>query len=308
MLAYSWVDSNLEVYSGAYVMLIPAKVTDATSLVVEQVEGITDPRRVYLCAYGPDGNVGKAVWTSSNSAVATVDGGVVTFHRPGKVTITAQYGDLVATKELVMTTQDLTQCQLVNYDLLSTSAQVYHDGYLLEEGTDYDISMSQQGDTITFTATGRGLFTGQIVREFGADGEPLGHTHTFDHSCDDTCNSCDFTRSVTHQLADTWKKNRTHHYHACTLCGAQEDLQQHILSGADETVCTVCGLLKIPGDFTGDCEVTNEDVIYLLWYTLFPDSYPIDSNADFTGDGEVTNEDVIHLLWYTLFPDSYPLS
>ena len=61
------------------------------------------------------------------------------------------------------------------------------------------------------------------------------------------------------------------------------------------------------GDYTGDGEVTNEDVIHLLWYTVFPEDYPITGKADFTGDGEVTNEDVIHLLWYTVFPEDYPL-
>lgn len=65
---------------------------------------------------------------------------------------------------------------------------------------------------------------------------------------------------------------------------------------------------KIPGDFNGDKGVDNEDVIHLLWHTLFPDEYRLSSNGDFTGDGYVTNEDVIHLLWHTLFPEEYPLT
>lgn len=67
-------------------------------------------------------------------------------------------------------------------------------------------------------------------------------------------------------------------------------------------------LMMILGDFTGDKEVTNEDVIHLLWHTLFPDSYPVAGKADFTGDGEINNEDVIYMLWHTLFPETYPLS
>lgn len=61
------------------------------------------------------------------------------------------------------------------------------------------------------------------------------------------------------------------------------------------------------GDFTKDNVVTNEDVIYLLWHSLFPEHYPVDSQADFFEDGQVTNEDVIYLLWHTLFPENYPL-
>ena len=63
----------------------------------------------------------------------------------------------------------------------------------------------------------------------------------------------------------------------------------------------------VPGDFTGDAEVTNEDVIYLLWHTLFPESYPLETEVDFTGDDQLTNEDVIYLLWHTLFPETFPL-
>ena len=61
------------------------------------------------------------------------------------------------------------------------------------------------------------------------------------------------------------------------------------------------------GDFTGDMKVDNNDVIYLLWHTLFPDSFHVTTTADLNGDGKVTNDDVIALLWHTLFPDRFPL-
>lgn len=61
------------------------------------------------------------------------------------------------------------------------------------------------------------------------------------------------------------------------------------------------------GDLTGDAVVDNEDVAYLLWYTLFPEDYPVSANVDFNGDGIVNNKDVEYLLWYTLFPEDYPI-
>ena len=65
-------------------------------------------------------------------------------------------------------------------------------------------------------------------------------------------------------------------------------------------------LEKLPatiyGDFNDDGELTNSDVIALLWYVLFPDDYSVVGNGDFNGDGAITNADVIDLLWYVLFP------
>lgn len=61
------------------------------------------------------------------------------------------------------------------------------------------------------------------------------------------------------------------------------------------------------GDFNGDMDVNNLDVEYLLWYTLFPDNYPIQFGADFNNDNEANNLDVEYLLWHTLFPETYPI-
>lgn len=61
------------------------------------------------------------------------------------------------------------------------------------------------------------------------------------------------------------------------------------------------------GDVDGDGVVNNEDVAYLLWYTLFPEDYPVSADVDFNGDGIVNNEDVAYLLWHTLFPEDYPI-
>ena len=65
---------------------------------------------------------------------------------------------------------------------------------------------------------------------------------------------------------------------------------------------------EVVGDFTGDGKVTDADVIYLLWYTVFPEDYPLNQGGDFTGDGQVTDADVIYLLWHTVFPEDYPLN
>ena len=65
---------------------------------------------------------------------------------------------------------------------------------------------------------------------------------------------------------------------------------------------------EVVGDFTGDGSVTDEDVIYLLWNTVFPEDYPLHGWADFDGDLSITDADVIYLLWNTVFPGDYPLT
>ena len=62
------------------------------------------------------------------------------------------------------------------------------------------------------------------------------------------------------------------------------------------------------GDYDGDENVTSDDAVYLLRYTLFPNQYPVTGYADFDGDGNVTSDDAVYLLRYTLFPAQYPLT
>ena len=64
----------------------------------------------------------------------------------------------------------------------------------------------------------------------------------------------------------------------------------------------------IMGDLNDDGLVTDADVIYLLWHTVFPEDYPVgDKFVDFNNDSLVTDADVIWLLWHTVFPEDYPL-
>ena len=75
----------------------------------------------------------------------------------------------------------------------------------------------------------------------------------------------------------------------------------------DRDVVITASYELIPGDFNRDGIVSDADAIYLLCYTLFPDSYPIDRPGDVNSDGVVTDADAVYLLRHTLFPASYPL-
>ena len=63
----------------------------------------------------------------------------------------------------------------------------------------------------------------------------------------------------------------------------------------------------VTGDLNGDKLVSNDDVVALLWHTLFPENNPVEGNADITGNGLVDNDDVVLLLWHLLFPEEFPL-
>ena len=64
---------------------------------------------------------------------------------------------------------------------------------------------------------------------------------------------------------------------------------------------------QIIGDLDSNGIVDNRDVEYLLWHTLFPDTYPLSVSGEMDGIPGIDNRDVEYLLWHTLFPDTYPI-
>ena len=70
-------------------------------------------------------------------------------------------------------------------------------------------------------------------------------THTYDHACDTDCNVCGVTRTTTHNYKTSWSKDKTNHWHECSVCGDKKDVAAHT-PGAEATEtkaqsCTTCG-------------------------------------------------------------------
>ena len=127
--------------------------------------------------------------------------------------------------------------------------------------------------------------------------------HQYEAVCSPVCTICGAER-ITQHTPGSWQSNDDFHSRDCALCGTPLETEAHDFV---DGICNVCAHQKRSGDFTQDGQVNNEDVIYLLWHTMFPKDYPLISRGDFTRDGQVNNEDVIYLLWHTMFPDGYPL-
>lgn len=69
--------------------------------------------------------------------------------------------------------------------------------------------------------------------------------HTYDNACDTDCNVCGATRTTSHNYKTVWSKDKTSHWHECSVCKDKKDVEKHT-PGAEATetkaqTCTVCG-------------------------------------------------------------------
>ena len=79
---------------------------------------------------------------------------------------------------------------------------------------------------------------------------PVSNEHSYDHSCDDTCNVCGHKRSITHTPGNKVYSDSTGHWRYCSVCGKKIEFEKHISDGAaTETKpekCKICGFIINP--------------------------------------------------------------
>jgi len=308
ILAYFWITRTYATYSGMLVMYISAEAEPATYYTAHRVPD-GDFRKDYYTATGVDGYSEKVIWSTSDPSIATIDeNGVFTWKKPGSVSVTAEHASGTFFLGDTMTALDITEGAIDVFSVADQTAEIVYDGMVLIPETDYTMTVTETDGITEVTVTGCGLFTGQLVRQYNtATGEALDHSHGFTDSCDETCESCDFSRTDTHKFSSQWSKDVDYHWHACTACGEKTDYAEHSLSPEDSEVCTVCGPLVPPGDIDCNMLVNRDDVVQLLLHVSMPEAFPLQVPADFTGDEIVNRDDVVQLLLHVSMPEAFPL-
>ena len=309
LLSYAWVDNYMNVYAGTYALIIPAKIPDATSMVMEHLPDINDPFQEHFTVYGPDGNIGRATWSVSDPSIATVENGVLTKLAPGTVTVTATYGNLSASMDVTVESHNLRTAEILSYNPKTGQPLIAYDNIILPTSNGYVTSVGAKDNLREVHARGKGIFRGYIMQQFNSvTGEPVGHTHAFQEVCSENCLNCDFTRTCNHTKGTSYARDRSGHWYLCAVCGGGKiNYAAHTISSEDAELCTACGSLNIPGDINEDVNLNDADAMYLLRYTLFPSRYPVERDPDVNKDNEVNDADAMYLLRHTLFPTRYPL-
>ena len=74
--------------------------------------------------------------------------------------------------------------------------------------------------------------------------------HVFDNDCDDTCDVCGLTRTVTHLPIPTLECDETGHWYPCLICGEKQNFSAHTPGPAATTAtaqfCTECNFEIAP--------------------------------------------------------------
>ena len=126
------------------------------------------------------------------------------------------------------------------------------------------------------------------------DGKSALAAHDYTNACDTTCNTCGYTREITHTPADNYSYDDNGHWKVCSVCGKTvEAIEGHKGGTATciaKAICSVCNQpygnlgshnaenwrqTKAPtftatGEKTGHCTVCDKDVITIVPMLTMP--------------------------------------
>lgn len=148
---------------------------------------------------------------------------------------------------------ELSELQSVKMD----GNTVATSNYTLEEGStivkfkaDYLDTLSEGDHIVTLVYTNGSIDTTITVLENTCE-------HSYDNTCDTSCNLCGATRTVTHSWGAI-TSNDTQHWYECTVCDEKKEIENHhggIATCKEKATCVDCG--KQHGDLA-QCSYTAE--------------------------------------------------
>ena len=81
--------------------------------------------------------------------------------------------------------------------------------------------------------------------------------HQYDNTCDTTCNTCGYERTITHSWESTLSYDANQHWIECSVCGEKKDVQTHNGGKADCLNKAVCADCSQPYGDLGDHDLTR---------------------------------------------------
>ena len=88
-------------------------------------------------------------------------------------------------------------------------------------------------------------------------------THSFKNACDTDCDTCGYTRTVTHSPESNWNTDKNGHWKLCSVCGQKCEEAAHTPGEAATATtaqkCTVCGFELVSVIAEEPTEVTTEE-------------------------------------------------
>ncbi len=220
----TWWESDYQTYTRDFTIFVPsaAALPAPKTLTSETISETT--HNAFIAVSSNDKNLvdyDVDSWSSSNTSVATVKDGVVTFKKAGTAVITAKVGSLSTKWTFTKNVIDLSSNgEIVNFDYETRKIAVLCDGELLSS-SDYDSYIQKKGNFYIVTVKGKNLYKGSIGRVFMVEGDyPYYCSHSFSTTetsatCSKegqriyTCKYCSATEIVTlskleHQFANSF--------------------------------------------------------------------------------------------------------
>ncbi|MDD6708541.1 MAG: leucine-rich repeat protein [Ruminococcus sp.] len=97
--------------------------------------------------------------------------------------------------------------------------------------------------------------------------------HTYDNACDDTCNICEYVRTINHNYSTNYIFNEKSHWRLCHVCGDKTDFGAHVWDDGKvtkEPTCTKDGIKTYTCEI---CDTTKTEVINATGHTVVNDEY-----------------------------------